>query len=162
MNEVYFSNSIQHRESGRMLATLVLRAEESEIKTLPSEWLFDWETESKKYPVYKLVLVEAQNVVQGLMSIEERRGFVFVSLIENVSFNRGVDKIYRGVAVNLFAFACKLSAEKGFGGFVAFEAKSALIAHYQKILGALQIGNSNRMFIDEMQAQKLIQIYFPK
>lgn len=79
-----------------MLATLVLRAEESEIKTLPSEWLFDWEKESKKYPVYKLVLVEAQNVVQGLMSIEERRGFVFVSLIENASFNRGVDKIYRG------------------------------------------------------------------
>ena len=94
------------------------------------------------------------------MSVETRAGFVFVSLIENAPFNRGTDKIYRGVAVNLFAFACKLSAEKGFDGFVAFEAKTDLIAHYQTILGAQQIGTSNRMFIEELQAQKLIQLHF--
>lgn len=162
MKGVYSSNSIQHRDSGLMLATLVLLADQAEIKTLPGEWLFDWKTESKRSPVYKLVLVETPNVVQGLMSIEERDGFVFVSLVENAPFNRGIGKIHRGVAVNLFAFACKLSAEKGFGGFVAFEAKTALVNHYQKILGAQQIGNSNRMFIDELRAQILIQLHFPK
>jgi len=162
MKVFYISNSIQHRETNRLLGTLVLLTSKEEIKINAAEWVFDWKKELEQYPVYKLVLAETPEIIQGLMSIEIREGYIFVSLIENAPFNRGVDKIYRGVAVNLFAFACKLSAENGFEGYVAFEAKTDLIAYYQKILDAKQIGKSNRMFIDQSQAQKLIQLHFPK
>lgn len=160
MQNLHFSHSIQARTTNSILATIVLLTSQKDVKSLSSDWLFDWGKEVRLYSVYKLVLAEQPDLIQGLMSVEERAGFVFISLIENAPFNRGVDKIYRGVAINLFAFACKLSAEKGFDGFVAFEAKTDLIAHYQTLLGAQQIGNSNRMFIEESQAQKLIQLHF--
>ncbi|MDO8365354.1 MAG: hypothetical protein Q7T20_01065 [Saprospiraceae bacterium] len=160
MQYLYFSHSIQLRTTGSVLSTFVLLASQEDVKTLSPDWLFNWENEVRLYNVYKLVLAEQPDLIQGLMSVEIRAGFVFVSLIENAPFNRESDKTYRGVAINLFAFACKLSAEKGFDGFVAFEAKTDLIAYYQTLLGAQQIGNSNRMFIEESQAQKLIQLHF--
>lgn len=107
-----------------------------------------------------MVALEQPDIIQGLISVEEQRGFYFVSLIENAPFNIGKDKEYSGVATNLFAFVCKLSKEKGFDGFVVFEAKTALIEHYKSTLGAQTIGNSIRMFIDETQAEKLIAIHF--
>jgi hypothetical protein len=59
----------------------------------------------------------------------------------------------------LFAFACKCSFELGFDGFVAFTAKTVLIEHYTKTLGAVSIGGQ-RMAIEEKQAGKLIKRYF--
>ena len=114
-----------------------------------------------RLPVYKLVTVEQKEVIQGLMSVEENKGFLFVTLIENAPHNRGKNKEFRGIPGNLFAFACKLSDDRGYGGYVAFDAKTALIGHYQTTLGAKVIGNSSRMFIDEKQAQELILFHFP-
>ena len=96
------------------------------------------------------------------MSLDEKNGFYFVSLIENAPNNRQQSKIFKGIPSNLFAFACKLSEERGYGGFVAFEAKTALIKHYQTPLGAKVIGNSARMFIDEQLAKKTNSIPFSK
>lgn len=73
-----------------------------------------------------------------------------------------MNKEYEGAAGNLFAFACLRSLEKGFGGYISFEAKTELIAHYQNTLGAQRIGNSIRMFIDEARATELIKFYFSK
>jgi hypothetical protein len=45
------------------------------------------------------------------------------------------------------------------GGYVGFLAKTALISHYHRTLGAeLTIGQ--RMFIGEVAAEKLINQYF--
>lgn len=156
------SHSILHLASGKMLETLVLPASLAELKNLPGNWLFDWAKEAARYPVFKLVTVETPATIQGLVSLEERQGFYQLLLVESAPFNRGRRKEHEGVAGNLFAFACKLSMEKGYDGVVGFEAKSELIAHYHKTLGAYSIGHSKRMFIDEAQAEKLIDLYFPK
>ena len=85
---------------------------------------------------------------------------MFVNLLESHPKNVGRRKKYAGVAGNLMAFAARLSRDAGFGGFVAFVAKSELIAHYELTLGAYRIGRTARMIIDEAAATKLIQQYF--
>lgn len=47
--------------------------------------------------------------------------------IESATFNKGKIKVYLGVPGNLVAFACKVSVDKGYEGFIAFDAKTALI-----------------------------------
>ncbi|TAK35717.1 MAG: hypothetical protein EPO28_14305 [Saprospiraceae bacterium] len=156
------SNSIQHRESGTWFDTLISMATFKDVPSLDGKWLFDWKKEVPRVPVYKLVTVENPETIQGLMSVEENKGFLFVPLIENAPHNRGNNKEYRGIPGNLIAFVCKLSDERGYGGYVAFDAKTALKEHYRNTLGAQAIGHSSRMFIDEKQARELILFHFPK
>lgn len=94
-------------------------------------------------------------------NLQEREDHVFMHLIESHKLNKGEKKLYLGVAGNLIAFACKLSFEKGFEGYVSFESKTKLIQHYQEILGAsLLFGNI--MVINSNAAIRLINQYFPK
>ncbi len=111
--------------------------------------------------VFKLTIKDNPKVIQGLMSLEIRQGHIFLHLVENAKFNRGKSKIYLGVAGNLFAYACKVAFENGFGGYVSFVAKSALREHYTKTLGA-EILFSNNMVIDTIAATKLVNQYFNK
>jgi len=67
--------------------------------------------------------------------------------------------VYLGVPGNLIAFACKVSFEKGYQGFVAFDSKTALIKHYQETLHATHF-RELRMFIDTNAAIRLITKYF--
>ena len=60
-------------------------------------------------------------------------------LIESAKFNKGKGKMYLGVPGNLVAFACKVSVDKGYEGFVAFDAKSALIKHYEQSLHHISV-----------------------
>jgi hypothetical protein len=80
-------------------------------------------------------------------------------LIESSKFNKGKDKIYFGVPGNLVAFACKVSFDKGYQGFLAFDAKTALIKHYQETLRAPHF-RGLRMFIETTAALRLISQYF--
>jgi hypothetical protein len=64
------------------------------------------------------------------------------------------------VAANLVAYACKLAFEKGHDGFVSFDAKTELIAHYQQTLKARQAGRTQRMYLDQTAAQRLVDEYF--
>ena len=82
-------------------------------------------------------------------------------LVESAKFNKGKNKVYVGVPGNLVAFACKLSFDFGFDGFLAFDAKTALIKHYQKTLYATHF-RGTRMFIENAAAIKLINQYFKK
>ena len=82
-----------------------------------------------------------------------------MNLIETARHNFGKNKIYEGVAGNLVAFACKLSSNKGYEGFVVFEAKTKLIEHYKLSLKAQLIAR-NRMVIDKTAALFLIDKYF--
>ncbi len=52
-----------------------------------------------------------------------------------------------------------MSFEKGYGGAVVFESKTALIQHYEKTLGA-QLLWGIRMLINTPEALKLAQQYF--
>jgi hypothetical protein len=60
-----------------------------------------------------------------------------MNLIESVKFNKGKTKIYVGVPGNLVAFACKLAFAKGYDGYLAFDAKTVLVKHYQETLTQL-------------------------
>ena len=81
-----------------------------------------------------------------------------MELIESAKFNKGKSKLYRGVAGNLVAFACKLSFEKKYEGVVSFIAKTQLIKHYQESLGA-KLFSDNRMYIDSKEAYQLTKKY---
>ena len=80
-------------------------------------------------------------------------------LIESAKFNKGKTKVYFGVPGNLVAYACKYSVDKGYEGFLAFDAKTALIKHYEESLNATHF-RGLRMFIETKAAMKLISQYF--
>jgi hypothetical protein len=80
-------------------------------------------------------------------------------LIENAPFNKGKRKMYAGVAGNLVAFVCRKSFQMGHEGNVAFIAKTQLIEHYRKSVGAIHFGGA-RMIIDTQNALILTNKYF--
>lgn len=100
------------------------------------------------------------DIIQGLISMEDKVDDLFVNLIENAPFNVGKKKLYEGVPGNLFAFACKLSWDNGNQGIVSFVSKTKLINHYELTLGAIHLGN-HQMVIYPHEALKLIKKYFP-
>lgn len=156
------TNSIENSVTGEVFDTKVVRLDKSDKKSIrPAEWLFDWETELElpNRDVYKLTTVNNPKVLHGLLCLEDKRDHIFIHLVESANFNKGTNKMYLGVAGNLFSFACKLSFEKGYEGYVAFDSKSVLIEHYEKKLGAIHF-KGQRMFIETVSALKLVEKYF--
>jgi len=158
------TNSIENRITGDSFDTKVIPLNENEIYKLEKGWNFDWTVEwnSKTSKVFKLIVENNTNIIQGLISLNYKEGFVFVELIESADFNIGRNKVYLGVAGNLFAFACKESWDKENYGYVAFNSKTNLIEHYENTLGAKRIGNSNQMVIEPENALNLINKYYKK
>lgn len=126
-----------------------------------AEQNFDWKAEIsyKTKSVYKLNTVENPKVIQGLICLTDKGDHIFMDLIESAKFNKVKNKLYNGVAGNLVAFACKLSFSKGYDGVVSFVAKTQLIGHYEKTLGAKRFAG-NRMFIDTKEAKILVKQYY--
>jgi hypothetical protein len=158
------TNSIQNTISGDSFQTEILRftlQDSRKIISKKDKWNFDWSTELKdnKKEVYKLTIVNNSDVIQGLLSISIENDYVFVHLLENAPFNIGKHKIYEGVAGNLIAYACKLSFQHGFDGFVSFISKTKLIEHYESTLGAYRLGGA-RMIIPTDAASSLVEKYF--
>jgi hypothetical protein len=154
------TNSIENTISGEVFNTVISRISETK-KIKKSDWIFDWHSEIKsesKY-VYCLTTQNNQNIIQGLISINDKGDHIFMDLIENAKFNKGKSKLYTGVAGNLVAFACKTSFEKGYNGVVSFIAKTQLIDHYIQTLGA-KLFSFNRLFIDTKEAKILTTKYF--
>lgn len=158
------TRSIENAISGDSFKTEVLELTPADIRKLKkTDWLFDWKAEAKssEKTVYKLVIAGNERIIQGLISLQDRGDHIFMSLIESSKFNRGAKKLYLGVPGNLVAFVCKLSFDKGYDGYVSFESKTKLIAHYQKTLGA-HVLFGNIMAIDTRAATSLVDQYFPK
>ena len=121
-----------------------------------TDWLFDWKNEnkSKNKLIYKLVIIDNPDIIQGLISVQDKGDHIYMHLIESSKFNRGSRKMYSGVPGNLIAFVCKLSFEKGYDGFISFESKTKLIVHYQQTLGA-QVLFGNIMALDSKEGPNL-------
>ncbi len=156
------TNSIENRATGEVFDTAVTLLSGKDLKLVNlQDWDFDWQFESKDKTkmIYKLTTVNNPTIIQGLVSIEDKQDHIFMHLIESSKFNIGKGKIYLGVPGNLIAFACKVSLEKGYQGFLAFDAKSSLIKHYQETLFATHF-KGLRMFIDNKAAKILISKYF--
>jgi hypothetical protein len=157
------TNSIQNTISGDSFATEIVRLTKADLNlvTKKSGWNFNWkkELDNNTKEVYKLVISSSQEIIQGLLSLTIEPDHIFMNLVESAPFNIGKNKLYEGVAGNLVAFACQLSFQRGFDGFVAFDAKTKLIPHYEKTLGAAQF-RGQRMIIPTHAAQILLDKYF--
>lgn len=156
------TNSIENIATGEVFDTEIVRMAISDTKQIKKEeWQFNWHKELKDETkeVYKLTTKNNPTIIQGLVSVEDKQDHIFMHLIESAKFNKGKGKIYLGVPANLVAFACKVSVDKGHEGFLAFDAKSALIKHYEKSLHATHF-RGLRMFIETSAALKLISQYF--
>jgi len=157
------TDSILNTISGDSFQTEVSRLASLDLKSITkkNDWNFDWKTEFKdiKKEVYKLTILNNSNIIQGLLSITIEQDHIYMNLLESSPFNIGKSKLYEGVAGNLVAFACKVSFQKGYDGFVAFTAKTNLIKHYEESLGAFHFKNQ-RMIIETKASKKLVQKYF--
>ena len=157
------TNSILNTISGDSFSTEVSILTKKDLKNITQKtgWNFDWKTEflNERKEQYKLTIVNNPTIIQGLLSITIEDDYVFMDLLESAPFNIGENKLYEGVAGNLVAYACKVSFQKGFEGFVAFTAKTNLIKHYEKTLGAFHFKNQ-RMIIDSNAAKRLVEKYF--
>jgi len=156
------TNSIENAITGEIFETeitLLNGRQSRQIKK--ADWLLDWQLElkSKDRQVYKLSTLENPGIAHGLISISDNHDHIFMNLIESAKFNKGEHKLYKGVAGNLVAFACKVAFERSYDGVVAFVAKTQLIEHYQKTLGAKTFAG-NRMFINTREALSLVKRYF--
>lgn len=157
------TNSIQNIVSCDSFPTDVARFTISDSKQTSKKngWNFNWKSEldNDVNEVFKLTIVGNPNIIQGVLSIRKEADHIFMNLLESAPFNIGKNKLYEGVAGNLVAFACKLSFQFGFEGFVAFTAKTKLIQHYIDSLGAHHFGG-HRMVIPTHSAKFLIEKYF--
>ncbi len=157
------TNSIQNTITGDCFRTVVSRLTKSDLKniTKKNSWNFDWKKElnDNKMEVYKLSIEENTDVIQGLVSFSIESDHIYMNLLENAPFNIGLEKVYDGVAGNLVAFVCKTSFQRGFEGFIAFTAKTKLIEHYEKTLGAFHFGGQ-RMILPTHSAKVLVEKYF--
>jgi len=156
------TNSLENTLTGEVFDTEIVRltnADATQIKK--AEWQFDWhkELKDKTKEIYKLTTVNNPTIIQGLISIEDKQDHIFMHLIESAKFNKGKNKAYSGVPGNLVAYACKVSVDKGYEGFLAFDAKSALIKHYEQTLHATHF-RGLRMYIQTSAALRLISQYF--
>lgn len=157
------TNSIVNTISGDSFPTEVSLFTKNDLKQITKKngWFFDWKKELRfvDREIYKLTIVNNQNIVQGLTCLTINSDHILIHLIENAPFNRGKEKLYEGVPGNLVAYACKLSFQRGSKGFVSFHSKTNLIDHYIKTLGAYHFG-SHLMVIDTDAALKLVNKYF--
>jgi len=157
------TNSIENTVSGESFPTVVLPVTKEDLAGIKNDatWLFDWNKENRtpKRRVLKLTTIDNPQVIQGLICFEMMSDHVFMHLIESAHFNRGATKLYRGVMGNLVAYACKVSFQRNFDGYVSFTAKTKLIEHYEKTLGAQHFGKQ-LMIVDTIAAKNLIEKYF--
>ena len=157
------TNSIQNTFSGDSFPTDVSRLVKPDLKqvTKKNGWAFNWKTElgDNRKEVYKLTISNNPNIIQGLLSLTIEPDHVYMDLLESAPFNRGRNKIYEGVSGNLVAYACKISYQNGFDGYLSFTAKTKLIDHYIKTLDAYHFGG-HLMIINTIAANKLIDKYF--
>jgi hypothetical protein len=157
------TKSIENAQTGEVFDTeiveLTLEINSKEIKK--SDWVFNWkkELQTGEKQVFKLITPQNPKIIHGLLSLEDKNDHIFMYLLESAKFNKGLTKIYVGVPANLVAYACKVSFEKGYEGFVAFDVKTAIIEHYKKTLGATHF-KGLKMFIETDAARKLVNRYF--
>jgi len=157
------TNSIQNTISGDSFQTEISRLTKSDLKLVAKKngWNFNWKKEfdNNTREVYKLTITNNPTIIQGLLSFTIKSDHIYMDLLESAPFNLGKNKLYIGVPGNLVAFACKVSFQRGFDGFVSFTAKTKLIEHYEKTIGAYHFGNQ-LMIIHTQAAQVLIDKYF--
>lgn len=155
------TRSIENAQTGESFPTEVRLLSTAAARKLKG-WAFEWgrEAATSGRQVYQLNTVDNPTIIQGLISLEAKPDHVFMHLVESANFNKGRGKAYFGVLGNLVAFACRWSFQLGHDGYVSFESKSALKAHYKQALGATELGGL-RLYLGTPAATALVKRYYP-
>lgn len=158
-----FFNSIKRVSDGATVATQIVQWSDllpRQVSSL-STWLFRWNEEAIQpdKQIFALFALGSPHI-QGMMSLQEMEDHIFVHLIESAPQNRGNEKVFEGVPGNLIAFAALRSRLLGMQGVIALDAKTELIGHYKRTLGASQVGRSSRMIIGTEASARLIDQTF--
>ncbi|MEP6466004.1 MAG: hypothetical protein ABJB05_06845 [Parafilimonas sp.] len=157
------TRSIENVATGDSFPTDISYLVKADLKqiTKKNNWIFNWKNELDfpEREVYKLTIQGNPTVIQDLVSLGIDIDHVYMHLIESAPFNKGKAKVYLGVPGNLVAYACRISFQRGFEGFVSFHSKTKLIDHYIKTLEAYHFGGQ-LMIIDTLPAKVLIKKYF--
>jgi len=151
---------IEDVSNGCVLNTSASRLTEADLSTLGTGWRFDWKLELRQSEVVKLSVPEHGPHIHGLKSFQIEPDHILVRLVESHPTNVGKTKRFVGVPGNLFAYAAKVAFERGRDGFVCFIAKTVLIEHYKSTLKAIQIGTSQRMYLEPSASRELVNRYF--
>lgn len=156
------TRSIENAQTGESFPTQVRPLTAAEARKLKG-WAFDWvrEVATPDRQVFQLNTVDNPHIIHGLISLEAKPDHVFMHLVESAAFNKGRNKAYMGVLGNMVAFACRWSFQLGHDGFVSFESKSALKAHYKQALGAQELGGL-RLYLGNPAATALVNRYYPE
>ena len=160
-----FTPCLVNIKTGKIVNTKYSVAQASELKNLKKAgWNFNWSAKDlANTDIYKLTLENDGNI-QGLIAVTDfpKDKALYINLAESAPHNIGRTKQYEGVGGHLFAIAAKESLDKGYGGFLFLDAKNIdLVQYYQNKFGATLLGMPHpyRMYIDEINANKLLEIY---
>lgn len=145
--------------TGNIENALAAPIKAAEIRRHQHQFKFDFISISKKFVVYKVHLEYQPDIIQGLVAFRNQKNYLDCANMEINEFNKHGISLYSGVGKCMVALCCKISVDNGSEGYISFEAKNRLIPYYQR-LGAKRIGSSSRMFIDDVAAQRLIDLYF--
>ena len=160
-----FTPCLVEKSTGKIVNTKYEIANCDELKDLKNKgWNFDWQSNDLNNSVIYKLTTANDNEIQGLVALEDMNNDYAIHLIlaESSPKNIGHNKKYEGVGGHLFAIATQISVDKGYGGFIYFEAKNfELVSHYQNAFGGRLIGGVHqfRMIIDEDSAQNLLEKY---
>lgn len=150
----------------------MLEVEVEDIKVKKNDfenWIFNWYEQSEKSDIIRALRNRETKEVVGLIGFtyDKNNKAIYVDLIEASPVNNPKNKNFKGVKEyigiggRLLAEAVKESYEKGYEGFIYFDAKTELINYYKKEFGAQLIG-SQRMAIFEKEAKVLYEKYCKK
>lgn len=151
---------LRNIRSGKKLKAVITRVFDSDYLALAdsTEFVFDWKQESHN-EVFKVFLKEQTKNILGLLSLvdypEEYR--IHLNLIEVGKSNVGKNKGIENIAACLIAFACRLSFERGYNGFVSLKPKTRLISLYQDKYGFRQYGRL--LAVENKVSDRLIRKY---
>ena len=158
------THSLEDTVTGKIFATETAPIVKEDLKSITKRngWKFNWKIDfaNEGKHIYKLILQQEPETVQGLVAFTVKTNYIYMDLIETAPRNYGSTKKYYGVLGNLVAFVCKKYFELGFEGEMGFDSKTQLIGHYVKELGARHFGGQ-RMVIWTDAATKLVNRYYP-
>jgi SPP1 gp7 family putative phage head morphogenesis protein len=149
------------RRTGQIISTETVSVDASKLRL--KGWNFDFKKSQKAGNEVFALRLTGDSEIQGLIAFAEDRAnkAVKVDIVEVAPHNVGSKGKYKGAGPHLFAFAGKRSIEMGYD-FIYFDAKTDLIEHYEKSLGAQQLGRSHRMTLEGRALYDLVSYYYGK
>lgn len=153
---------LTHVKSATRHEAVIESVSAEEVKSIKKSgrFGFDWEKEIK-YEMYKLRLKNSDEVL-GLMSLIDVPGEfrMEIHLLESSKENISKKKEYDGIAGCLIAFACGISFNRNYYGFISLIPKTILRQYYIDEYGMEDAGL--QLFSDTENSAKLMNKYLFK